>query len=1283
MPFASRSWVGRAWLSVFAVVLVAVAVGLPAPTVASAATTTVNFETPVVPGTASPASGPQITNQYASDGFTFVSPSGTPVSSPVGGEYSFPSLYRDTANAHSGTQVLRASVCFSEGCSFNDDYGHMFAELSEEATGVSVYAGAVGGGDVELAVYGLNGKLITEQTEPVGTTTKVNVHLSVTVPSAEIGYFSVEHSGYGALEIDDLSLVHLAKAPAPVFVIPESGASGYQGSTEALGVEVNRFNGENDAVTLAISGLPTGVTLSSGSTTIPAGQVSTTLTFAVSSTAPIVTGVPVTVMASASDVSAAVTIIELFTVAGAPPPVAIDVLPEGSYIPSSYTTVGLEPCSSQDVAVEIETSPLVKTPVTLTLSTTGSTSGMYYSLSQMTVPATGGAVVFVDLQLERNVSGDAGATNDITITASDGFYLPASATVVATRPGGLAAQGLYVTQGSQIDNGQLDPSGSGASGQAYQGVTLVAGKKTVVRFYADAPDSGVEGEPGIGARLYGYSAGGTPLPGSPLEPDYQLASPSTTALPEYPGADGDDEKVTDAELESPNNAFTFTLPESWTTGGLTGGYYPEGTTIKLTGDVISEDGYGGQSASCKATDEFSLTGVKFTEVGLDYQSLITPVEMTADGVAPPPEDQVFPDAGAVFPLPDGVIGVDQPYFASIDFSSVENETNGACAPPVKNVTACGSQKNSDILGFFENYDDANIGAAGAFTHGVGVTDGQAYGITSGVGGSSVVGGSGGRPLTSVAHELGHQYGLVHASNACGGGTNGQTGESWPPDQMGYLDGLGLNTVVEPYQPIYNGADIGGEVRTHAFDMMSYCAGPAGQIGSGDPDVWISPRNWQQLVSNYGTQTSTDADHPSADGVAYAASSSTTSALTGHGAPPALAARAVLDPTHLRVIAEVLGGSAAGGKARVLIESVGPRIGPALKAGSSVDTFTLTALGKGGKVLASVPMAASVGGHIEQGVALVQLTGEVPARGVQRIEIATGGVVLASRTRPRMPPSVTISAPAAGAIVGKGAPVTISWLTSSSGHRMLTAAIDYSRNAGKTWRTVFYGADTGSAVLPSMFLTASKQAEVRVRVSDGFNQSDAVSGVFTAAGAPPQVEIVTRFAPGMRPSPLANLQLSGVAIDQADISLGGTRLHWYDGAVPLGTGTTIQTGPLPPGRNPIKLVARDPSGRTAAARMTIVIARLPLPYLTIRLPSGLSTQAKTLTFRADATIPATLQVGKHRFQLGDTLARERIHITPGTTDVWLHMVLIAGNRMRTPFTERIGRSPPGSIISPPN
>ena len=181
-------------------------------------------------------------------------------------------MYRGYGDAHSGTQVLRASVCFSEGCSFNDDYGHMFAELSEEATGVSVYAGTVGGGDVELAVYGLNGKLITEQTEPVGTTTKVNVHLSVTVPSAEIGYFSVEHSGYGALEIDDLSLVHLAKAPAPVFVIPESGASGYQGSTEALGVEVNRFNGENDAVTLAISGLPTGVTLSSGSTTIPAGQ---------------------------------------------------------------------------------------------------------------------------------------------------------------------------------------------------------------------------------------------------------------------------------------------------------------------------------------------------------------------------------------------------------------------------------------------------------------------------------------------------------------------------------------------------------------------------------------------------------------------------------------------------------------------------------------------------------------------------------------------------------------------------------------------------------------------------------------------------------------------------------------------------------------------------------------------------------------------------------------------------------------------------------------------------
>ena len=82
---------------------------------------------------------------------------------------------------------------------------------------------------------------------------------------------------------------------------------------------------------------------------------------------------------------------------------------------------------------------------------------------------------------------------------------------------------------------------------------------------------------------------------------------------------------------------------------------------------------------------------------------------------------------------------------------------------------------------------------------------------------SAVDGTGDRPLTSASHEVMHQFGLVHASAACGGG-----GESWPPDQLGYLDGIGVNTTTEPYQFIAAGSPDFPSY-PHAYDLMSYCA----------------------------------------------------------------------------------------------------------------------------------------------------------------------------------------------------------------------------------------------------------------------------------------------------------------------------------------------------------------------------------------------------------------------------------------------------------------------------
>ena len=129
----------------------------------------------------------------------------------------------------------------------------------------------------------------------------------------------------------------------------------------------------------------------------------------------------------------------------------------------------------------------------------------------------------------------------------------------------------------------------------------------------------------------------------------------------------------------------------------------------------------------------------------------------------------------------------------------------------------------------------------------------------------------GRPLTDVAHEIGHMFGLVHASKSCGGGTGGNVGQPWPPDQQGYIDGIGLNLfdpapsqpgIYGPSYPVVAGTPPGDASHSpppqQFYDFMSYCASPNNNPdpspGSsvnpavdsspadralGDSDAWIS------------------------------------------------------------------------------------------------------------------------------------------------------------------------------------------------------------------------------------------------------------------------------------------------------------------------------------------------------------------------------------------------------------------------------------------------------------
>jgi len=159
------------------------------------------------------------------------------------------------------------------------------------------------------------------------------------------------------------------------------------------------------------------------------------------------------------------------------------------------------------------------------------------------------------------------------------------------------------------------------------------------------------------------------------------------------------------------------------------------------------------------------------------------------------------------------------------------------------------------------------------------------------------------------------------------------------------------------------------------------------------------------------------------------------------------------------------------------------------------------------VLATVPMAASTGGHIDPGpgglagAPLVGISADLPATGIESIQVANNGRVVATETRPARPPAVRVLAP--GRREGRRTEkVLVRWSARDPGNHPLAVAIEYSANGGPTWRTVFVCPNIGHISLPSSYFTASRDARIRIRASEPFELVDALSARFTVLGAPP-------------------------------------------------------------------------------------------------------------------------------------------------------------------------------------
>jgi hypothetical protein len=201
-----------------------------------------------------------------------------------------------------------------------------------------------------------------------------------------------------------------------------------------------------------------------------------------------------------------------------------------------------------------------------------------------------------------------------------------------------------------------------------------------------------------------------------------------------------------------------------------------------------------------------------------------------------------------------------------------------------------------------------------------------------------------------------------------------------------------------------------------------------------------------------------------------------------------------------------------------------------------------------------------------------------------------------------------------------------------------------------------GPVTGSSArIPSRLLSASGNARLRVRISDGFNLTTVTSGRLRALGAPPTVQIIGASGHA-RVLQTSILSLEGSAFDDARRPLSGRHLRWYLDKRLIGSGEQVTVHGLRPGNTVIRLVATDLHGRRAQAILRLRVTAVAARYLLFYAPLQVTPNARKIRITAASTLPATFTIAGKRYVLGSRERTITVRIRPGRTLLILPCIL---------------------------
>ncbi len=724
--------------------------------------------------------------------------------------------------------------------------------------------------------------------------------------------------------------------------------------------------------------------------------------------------------------------------------------------------------------------------------------------------------------------------NKISVFSYDRWGQMGSAEVSVNLPTDFRVVAMEISQGIQKPELPLNILGSAQ----YLGVRLRSRVPTVVRVFANSPNVGT------------YCCATMQLSG--FVPDPQLGEKALgTILPDFtPTAlfNGNIDVPLAVRADSAS-AYIFTLPTGWT--------LQNGLRLKA---VLQPQLPLQECPTCGGNNSFSVFGINFEQ---PVSITINPIELTFTNstgamVRAPSPVLVFGPVRNISPVPPASATV-LPYAGTIDVSDLVN-TAGGC----RNVnTTC----EDAVFGRVAAFDTS--GTPG-FKIGVGpidvglekpvvyyrfpqiISEAMAVADTRSL-------------LTAAGHEFYHELGYYHASPGC---PPVDFFNLWPPDQLGYIHGFGLDRrKLRDSNGFWNGQykifapstlDAGGNTIQY-YDLMSYCAS--------ENTAWISVENWNSFGGAFPNGLIPDS--------IFLGNSTATISQGEHGKP---GNAKKVEGGSLRLSAIV---NQKGGLSTFRVD----RAEGWILVDPPKSKYVFTVRDARRNVLARVPaLVIPPRGHTSAGTTL---TAHVPAKDAESIEVEHDGRIIGEMKRSPSAPVLKVGSPEAGTSVSGDGSLKVAWGAKDADGDSLEVKIAYSSGPDKPFRVLFIGPNRGEWTVPGFLFGASTNGALRITANDGFNETTETVEHIKVSAAGILLEIIAPQTGTSFPH-ASPIRLEAAAFRDQFTPLTAEHLIWSVDGVKVGIGSEVEVRNLQSGKHTAKVTAND--GDSTASREIVFIVR---------------------------------------------------------------------------------------------